>query len=65
MMSPSPAICWLWLFGSLLLLRRVAWAARGTGSRGQWSFGELIGALLVVGVLVALLAFFFWPRRPS
>ena len=65
MMPPSPAIRWCWLFGSPLLLRRVAWAARGTGFRGQWSFGDLIGALLVVGVLAVLLAFFFWPRRPS
>ena len=60
MMSPSPAIRWVWLLGSPLLLRRVAWAARGTGFRGQWSFGDLIGALLVVGVLSVLLAFFFW-----
>jgi Tfp pilus assembly protein PilE len=43
----------------------VAWAARSTAYRGQWTLGELIGAVAVVGVLAALVAFFFWPRRPS
>jgi hypothetical protein len=54
-----------WLVASPVLLTRVAWAGRGTAFRGQWSLGELIGALVVVGLLVALLAFFFWPRRRS
>lgn len=54
-----------WGVASPLLLRRMAWAGRGTPVRGQWSLGELIGALVVVGRLVALFAFFFWPRRRS
>jgi hypothetical protein len=54
-----------WLVASPVLLTRVAWAGRGTAFRGQWSLGELIGALVVVGLLVALLAFFFWPRHRS
>ena len=53
------------VFASPMLLTRVAWAARRTALRGQWSLGELIGALAVLGLLALLLAFFFWPRRPS
>jgi hypothetical protein len=53
------------MFVSPLLVTRAAWAARSTAFRGQWSLGELIGAIAVVGVLAALLVFFFWPRRPS
>ena len=53
------------MFGSPLMLTRVAWAARSTAYRGQWTLGDLIGTMAVVGVLAALLAFFFWPRRPS
>jgi hypothetical protein len=52
-----------WVVASPLLLTRMAWAGRGTAFRGQWSLGELIGTMVVVGLLVALLAFFFWPRR--
>jgi bacteriorhodopsin len=54
-----------WMFASPLLLSRVAWAARSTAFRGQWSLGDLIGALVIVGLLGGLIAFFFWPRRPS
>jgi hypothetical protein len=50
---------------SPLLGARVAWAARNTAFRGQWSFADLIGALAVVAVLAGLVAFFFWPRRHS
>ena len=59
------AIRQLWTLGSPLLLTRVAWAARSTAYRGQWTLGDLIGTIAVVGVLAALVAFFFWPRRPS
>jgi hypothetical protein len=59
------AIRRLWALGSPLLLTRVAWAARSTAYRGQWTLGDLIGTIAVVGVLAAFLAFFFWPRRPS
>ena len=54
-----------WIFVSQLLSTRAAWAARSTTFRGQWSLGELIGAIAIVGVLAALLVFFFWPRPPS
>ena len=54
-----------WLFGSLILSPHVAWAARSTRFRGQWSLGNLIGAAVVVGLLAALMAFFFWPGRRS
>jgi hypothetical protein len=64
-MPRYPAIRQLWALGSPLVLTRVAWAARSTAFRGQWTLGELIGTLAVVGVLAALVAFFFWPRRPS
>jgi hypothetical protein len=60
-----PAIRQLWALGSPLVLTRVAWAARSTAYRGQWTLGDLLGTLAVVGVLAALVAFFFWPRRPS
>jgi hypothetical protein len=59
------AIRRLWVLASPLLLTRVAWAARSMASRGQWSLGELIGTLVIVGLLAGLLAFFLWPRRPS
>jgi hypothetical protein len=55
----------LWALGSPLLYTRLAWAARSTAYRGQWTLADLIGAVAVVGVLAALVAFFFWPRRPS
>ena len=64
-MPRDPAIRQLWALGSPLLLTRVAWAARSTAYRGQWTLGDLIGTMAVVGVLAALVAFFFWPRRPS
>jgi hypothetical protein len=64
-MISDPTVRRPWVIASPLLLTRVAWAGRGTAFRGQWSLGELIGALVVVGLLVALLAFFFWPRRRS
>jgi hypothetical protein len=64
-MVSHPAVEGAWVFGSPLFGPRVAWAARSTAFRGQWSTGELIGALVVVGVLAALVAFIFWPRRPS
>jgi hypothetical protein len=64
-MPRYPAIHRLWPLGSPLLLTRVAWAARSTAYRGQWTLGDLIGTIAVVGVLAALVAFFFWPRRPS
>ena len=64
-MPRYPAIRQLWTLGSPLLLTRVAWAARSTAYRGQWTLGDLIGTVAVVGVLAALVAFFFWPRRPS
>jgi hypothetical protein len=64
-MPRYPAIRQLWALGSPLVLTRVAWAARSTAFRGQWTLGDLIGTLAVVGVLAALAAFFFWPRRPS
>ena len=54
-----------WVVGSPLLVPRLAWAARSTTFRGQWSLGDLIGALMIVGLLAALVVFFFWPRRPS
>jgi hypothetical protein len=60
-----PAVRKSWFIASPLLLTRAAWAARSTAFRGQWSVGELIGALAVAGVLAALALFFFWPRRPS
>jgi hypothetical protein len=64
-MTRDLAIRRLWALGSPLLLTRVAWAARSTAYRGQWTLGDLIGTMAVVGVLAAFLAFFFWPRRPS
>ena len=64
-MPRYPAIRRLWAVGGMLVLTRVAWAARSTAFRGQWTLGDLIGTLAVVGVLAALAAFFFWPRRPS
>jgi hypothetical protein len=64
-MVSHPTVHGSWVFGSPLLGPRVAWAARSTAFRGQWSAGELIGALVVVGLLAALVAFIFWPRRPS
>ena len=64
-MPHYPTIRRLWTLGSPLILTRVAWAARSTAYRGQWTLGDLIGTMAVVGVLAALLAFFFWPRRPS
>ena len=64
-MPRDPAIRQLWALGSPLLLKRVAWAARSTAYRGQWTLGDLLGTMAIVGVLAALVAFFFWPRRPS
>ena len=64
-MPRYPAIRQLWALGSPLVLTRVAWAARSTAYRGQWTLADLLGTLAVVGVLAALVAFFFWPRRPS
>ncbi len=64
-MARYPIIRRLWALGSPLVLTRVAWAARSTAYRGQWTLGDLIGTMAVVGVLAAFLAFFFWPRRPS
>jgi len=64
-MPRYPATRRLWVLGSPLVLTRVAWAARSTAYRGQWTLGDLLGTLAVVGVLAALAAFFFWPRRPS
>jgi hypothetical protein len=64
-MPRYPAIHRLWALGSPLLLTQVAWAARSTAYRGQWTLGDLIGTIAVVGALAALVAFFFWPRRPS
>jgi hypothetical protein len=54
-----------WVVGSPMLGPRVAWAARSAAFRGQWALGDLIGAIVVVGLLAALLAFFFWPGRRS
>jgi hypothetical protein len=65
MMILDPTVRAPWVVASPGLLTRVAWAGRGTAFRGQWSLGDLIGALVVLGLLVALLAFFFWPRRRS
>lgn len=48
-----------------MLIPRAAWAARSAAFRGQWSVGDLFGAVVVVGLLAALLAFFFWPGRRS
>jgi hypothetical protein len=64
-MPRYPAIRQLGVLGSPLVLTRVAWAARSTAYRGQWTLADLLGTLAVVGVLAALVAFFFWPRRPS
>jgi hypothetical protein len=64
-MPRYPTVRRLWVLGSPLVLTRVAWAARSTAYRGQWTLGDLIGTMAVVGVLAAFLAFFFWPRRPS
>ena len=64
-MPRYPATHRLWALGSPLALTRVAWAARSTAFRGQWTLGDLIGTMAVVGVLAAFLAFFSWPRRPS
>jgi hypothetical protein len=50
------------LLGGLVLVEP-AWGARGTSFRGQWSFGSLIGSLVILGILVALALFFIWPRR--
>ena len=44
-------------------LARVAWGARGTAFRGQWSVGNLIGSLAILGVLVALVLVLLWPWR--
>jgi hypothetical protein len=55
----------LWVLGSPLLMTRAAWAARSTAFRGQWTLGDLLGTMAVVGVLAALAAFFFWPKHPS
>jgi hypothetical protein len=52
-----------WVFGSPMLGPRVAWAARSAAFRGQWSLGDLFGAVVVVGLLAAPLAFFSWPGR--
>lgn len=52
-----------WLLGGSIGLAQPAWAARGTSFRGQWSLGNLIGALVILGILAGLAAFFMWPRR--
>ena len=44
-MPRYPAIHQLWALGSPLLLTRVAWAARSTAYRGQWTLGDLIGTM--------------------
>jgi len=44
-------------------LARVAWGARGTAFRGQWSAGNLIGSLAILGILVALVLVLLWPWR--
>jgi hypothetical protein len=54
-----------WLLGGCMGLAQPAWAARGTSFRGQWSLGNLIGALVILGILGGLAAFFLWPRRRS
>jgi hypothetical protein len=54
-----------WGIWSPLLAPRLAWAARRTAVRGQWSWADFIGAMVIVGLLAALVVFFFWPRRPS
>jgi hypothetical protein len=46
-----------------LALARTAWGARGTAFRGQWTLGNLIGSLAILGVLVALVLVLVWPRR--
>lgn len=56
---------WLVLWSGLLLPVSAAWAARPMAMRGQWTVGDLIGALIIVGILGGLVAFFFWPRRSS
>jgi hypothetical protein len=55
----------LWLLGGSMGLAQPAWAARGTSFRGEWSLGNLIGALIILGILVGLAAFLIWPRRRS
>jgi hypothetical protein len=54
-----------WLLGGAMGHAQPAWAARGTSFRGQWSLGNLIGALVILGILAGLVAFFIWPRRRS
>ena len=44
-------------------LARVAWGARGTAFRGQWSVGNLTGSLAILGILVALVLVLLWPWR--
>jgi hypothetical protein len=54
-----------WAVWSPLLVPRLAWAAQGVAVRGPWSWGDFIGTMVIVGLLAALVVFFFWPRRPS
>jgi hypothetical protein len=54
-----------WLLGGSMGLAQPVWAARGTSFRGEWSLGNLIGALIILGILVGLAAFLIWPRRRS
>jgi hypothetical protein len=55
----------LTLLGGSIGLAQSAWAARGISFRGQWSLGNLIGALIILGILVGLVALIMWPRRRS
>jgi hypothetical protein len=52
-----------WLVLGGFALAEPAWGARSTAFRGQWSFGNLIGSLVIMGILAALALFFIWPRR--
>ena len=54
-----------WLLGGSMGLVQSVWAARGSSFRGEWSLGNLIGALIILGLLVGLAAFLIWPRRRS
>ena len=53
----------VWLLISDFARVEPAWAARSTSFWGQWSLGSLLGSLVILGMLVALVVFFMWPRR--